>query len=87
MTGNAELFYMIKEGDSYRGINLTKSNIMTFIFEDDEISKIDMKGQPDSNMYEYADNMDLSSYYLEGFEWRIDERPKSSIFEFDKLLR
>ena len=77
---NAELFYMIKEEESYRGVNLTKSNEMIFTFEDDEISKIDMDGQPTSNMYEYIPGMDVSIYNLEGFKWRIKERPSEGLF-------
>ncbi len=77
---NAELFYMIKEEESYRGVNLTKSNEMIFTFDDDEISKVDMTGQPTSNMYEYTKGMDVSVYNLEGFEWRIKERPSEGFF-------
>lgn len=77
---NAELFYMIKEEESYRGVNLTKSNEMIFTFDDDEISKIDMDGQPTSNMYEYTLGMDVTVYNLEGFKWRIEERPSEGLF-------
>ena len=77
---NAELFYMIKEDDSYRGVNLTKSNEMIFTFDEDEISKIDMDGQPTSNMQEYTDGMDVTIYNLEGFKWRIKERPSEELF-------
>lgn len=81
--GNAELFYMVAEGDSYSGINLTKSDKMTFFFEEAAITEIQMLGQPESNMYEYQEGMSLDSYYLEGFEWRIGERPSEKLFLYD----
>jgi len=85
--GNAELLYMIKEGASYRGINLTKSQSMTFIFEEEQISEIRMNGQPESNMYEYSPDIDLTSYYLKGFVWRIEERPENHIFKYEDLSK
>ena len=80
VSGNAELFYMVKEGEEYRGINLTKSDGMTFRFEDGQISEIFMKGKPEHIMYEYQPGIDLNAYYLEGFNWRIDERPEAMRF-------
>lgn len=78
--GNAELFFMMEENGSYQGINLTKSNSMIFYFKDDEIEKIDKSGQPESNMYPYSVGMDVESYFLDGFVWRIDEKPEDDIF-------
>ncbi len=78
---NAELLYMIKEDESYRGVDVTKSNEMIFTFEDDQIVTIDMNGQPSSNMYEYTEGMDLTSYNLDGFKWRFEERPSADIFK------
>lgn len=78
--GNAELFYMVKEGNEYKGINRTKSDGMIFSFSDGEISKVAMKGKPEHVMYEYNVQLDLEEYYLEGFHWRIEERPPTMRF-------
>jgi len=48
--------------------------------EKSEISKVNMEGQPESNMYEYQEGIDLASYYLEGFRLRSDEKPTDFIF-------
>jgi len=78
--GNASLLYLNLQDDGYKGINLSKSDQMTFTFVDGEIDRIRSKGQHESNLYEYTEGIDVTSYYLAGFQWRIEERPQSEYF-------
>ncbi len=79
--GNAEIHYLILQEEEYRGINLSRSQSIELTFnEENDISRVSMDGQPESNMYEYQEDMNLTSFYLEGFRWRIAEKPSEVIF-------
>ena len=79
--GNAEIHYLILQEEEYRGINLSKSQTISLTFgEDNDISRVTMDGQPESSLYEYEETMDITSFYLDGFRWRIEERPTETIF-------
>ncbi len=80
ITGNAELFYLIEDEGKYEGINLTKSSEMIFTFRDSEIASIKMTGVPESNIYQYNDQLVMEDYFLDGFRWRIKERPGPELF-------
>ena len=80
--GNSELFYLIEKDGEYEGINLTRSSAMVFNFENNEIKEIRMQGVPESEMFNYSEIHDISTFYLEGFNWRINEIPADNIFEF-----
>ena len=79
---NAELHYLILQDDEYKGISVSRSQSILLTFMDNEITKVNMEGQPESNMYEYVEGMDLTLYYLDGFLWRIAEKPEGSLFIF-----
>lgn len=79
--GNAEIHYLILEEEEYLGINLSRSQSIVLTFdENNDISRVSMDGQPESNMYEYQPGMDLASFYLDGFRWRLEEKPTEVIF-------
>jgi len=79
--GNAEMHYLILQEEDYLGINLSRSQSIELTFdENNDISHVSMDGQPESNMYEYQAGMDLNSFYLDGFRWRIEEKPTEVIF-------
>ncbi|MEL6124672.1 MAG: hypothetical protein AAFR14_13235, partial [Bacteroidota bacterium] len=51
-----------------------------FTFDNADIESVRMDGNQESNIYTYTLGMDISRYYLEGYEWRITERPTKGSF-------
>jgi len=74
--GNAESIYMVKDEEkAYVGANKNTCSHMAFHMKNQELDHIDFYTQPDNNMVpmEKAAPNDLK---LDGFVWRISERPK-----------
>ena len=80
VSGNAELLYLVIEEGVHEAINYTSSKKMTFNFDLGSIQSMNTIGLQDSNMYEYNEGDILSSYYLDGFRWRLEEKPQENAF-------
>lgn len=73
--GNGESLYFALEGDSLtQGINKTLSATIKLLFEDGAISKVNYGIKPDGK-FTPVQKLSEDSSRLEGFRWRIEERP------------
>ena len=76
VNGNSQLVYfVINDEDQLEGVNQSKSNSMMFTFKGGELDKINFYRNPESKIIEYQEGMTLDNYNLQGFLWRIDEKP------------
>lgn len=74
--GNGESLYFALEGDTLtQGINKTLSATIKMIFEDGVISKVNYGIKPDGS-FTPVQKLSEESSRLEGFRWRIEEKPK-----------
>jgi hypothetical protein len=84
---NAELLYLIFQNDKYEAINIARSSQMLMIFNNGEIEQVKMDGDHESNLYEYKPSMNIPDFYLEGYEWRIEELPLMSDFVYEYVVK
>jgi len=74
--GNAEtVYYALDETNDYVGVNKTVSSEMILFFEKNEITRIKFL-DPDANLLPIR-NTDHNELRIEGFNWKISERPTS----------
>jgi len=74
--GNAEaVYYALDDADQYIGVNKTVSSEMTLFFEKNEITRIKFL-EPDANLLP-INTTDHEALKIAGFNWKINERPKS----------
>jgi len=74
--GNAEtIYYALDETNNYVGVNKTVSSEMVIFFDKNEITRIKFL-DPDANLLPIR-STDHEALKIEGFNWRIEERPKS----------
>lgn len=74
--GNAEtIYYALDDANHYVGVNKTVSSEMVLFFEKNEITRIKFLG-PDANLLPIR-NTDHNGLKIEGFDWKIAQRPKS----------
>lgn len=77
VVGNARsLYYMIDEFDAYLGVNNTECSKIRFGFADKELDYIKFYTDPRSEILPMR-GTDHESIKLEGFKWRMDEKPVS----------
>lgn len=77
VNGNAEsVYYARDEKNEYLGVNTSICSEMVLYFEDNQVQDIFYLREPQSTMYP-MDQIDHSSLKLEGFRWRIEEKPTS----------
>lgn len=77
VVGNAESIYYVKDDESaYIGPNHTRCARIIFYFEADSLINIRYYNEPDSEMIPYQKATEKDKY-LEGFKWRINEKPSS----------
>ncbi|MGA0558348.1 OstA-like protein [Larkinella sp. VNQ87] len=73
--GNGEsLYFAVDDANKMIGMNRVLCSKMTIRFADRKVSKISFYGQPDSKLVPPKELKD-SDKRLEGFNWRIAERP------------
>ncbi len=78
---SAQMIYFIRdENEDLKGVNMTLSSSMLFDFEENEIETIRFFKKPESEITEYQSGMQLSNFLLDGFEWRIQDKPLLSNF-------
>ena len=74
--GNAEtVYYALDETNNYIGVNKTESSEMIIFFNKNEITRIKFL-DPDANLLPIR-KTDHEGLKIEGFNWKITERPKS----------
>ncbi|MGL1888778.1 MAG: Organic solvent tolerance protein OstA [Reichenbachiella sp.] len=75
VNGNGESHYFVMEGDSlFLGMNKMFCSTMTIRFKDNSIRNISFYNQPEAKFIPPLElNPELE--FLEGFEWRIEEKP------------
>lgn len=75
--GNGQTVYYAKEDDGkYTGVNKAICSDIQINFQKGKISKIKFMTMPEATFYPLKDFPE-SEKKLEGFNWRIDQRPKS----------
>ncbi len=85
VTGNAEVFYIVKNEEQIEGVSLTKSLSMTIYLEDGRMDRLNQYGSPENSFENYNELVNYKSQYLRGFRWRLEERPTiESILIFRK---
>jgi hypothetical protein len=77
VNGNAEsVYYTLDEQDAFIGVNRTICSKMYFTFEQGKIELLKYYGDNSSDMWPMHE-ANHSTLRLEGFIWRMDERPNS----------
>lgn len=75
VVGNAEsVYYAQEENGEYLGVNTSLCSEMVLLFADNQVQDIYYLREPESVMYP-MDQVDHGSLQLEGFRWRILEKP------------
>jgi len=75
VTGNAEAVYYTRDAQqAFIGVNHTTCSKMFFLFLDGEINRLSYFGESTSVLRPMGD-VDHAALRLEGFQWRIRERP------------
>lgn len=75
--GNGQTIYYAKEDDGkYTGVNKAICSDIQIRFKDGKIDKIKFLTMPEATFYPLKD-FGEEEQKLEGFNWRIDQRPKS----------
>ncbi len=75
--GSAEtIYYILDEEDAYVGVNKTVCSEMVIYFGNNKIRDIHYYNKPTGD-YTPLDKVKSSDYYLEGFKWDIEKKPKS----------
>jgi lipopolysaccharide export system protein LptA len=81
--GNAEMLYFVTDSkDEYIGINSTRSSGMRYTFKNNDIEKARFSKNPESKVYDYDQDLDFLIFNLQGFNWAIDKKPTSGIFNY-----
>lgn len=84
VNGNAEsVYYARDEQDEYLGVNTSVCSEMVLFFEDNQVQDIFYLREPESTMYP-MDQVDHSTLKLDGFKWRVQEKPKNLADLLDK---
>ncbi len=79
--GNSKLIYFIRdEEEELKGVNSTLSSKMKFSFVENEIDNIRFFNKPESEIFENKDGIDFTIFKIEGFKWRLNEKPALSNF-------
>jgi len=74
--GNGKTLYYAKEEDgNYIGVNQASAEDLVIILDSNEVSKIKFYSQPKSKLSP-LESLDVSKLVLQGFNWRIIEKPK-----------
>jgi len=76
VTGNGESLFYPKDGTEIIGQNKALSSSIQIYFKDRKIDRIGFITDPDSKLVPIKD-LGAADYYLEGFRWLDDKRPKS----------
>lgn len=75
VVGNAEsVYYAQEENGEYLGVNSSVCSEMVLLFADNQVQDIYYLREPESVMYP-MDQVDHGSLRLDGFRWRIREKP------------
>lgn len=81
VNGNSRLIYYIRdENEDLKGVNSTLSSRMDFRFVDNEIENIRFFKKPESEIFENNQSVDLTIFKIDGFKWRLNEKPLLSTF-------
>ncbi len=84
VNGNAEsVYYARDEKDEYLGVNTSICSEMVLFFESNQVKDIFYLREPESTMYP-MDQVDHGTMKLEGFRWRILEKPTSLVDLLEK---
>lgn len=82
--GNGETIYFTgEEGAEPDNVNQAKASELVIIIEKNKVKDITFLSQPDATLYP-IDQVDVNTMRLDGFHWRISERPEKvgDIFEW-----
>lgn len=76
--GNGESHYFVLEGDSlFLGMNKMFCSSMKIVFKNNNVDNITFYKQPEASFIPPLE-LNRPQYLLEGFDWRVDERPTKS---------
>ena len=70
------IYYILDEEDAYTGMNKTICSEMLLYFGNNKIENIHYYKKP-TGSYIPLDKVSSKDYYLEGFKWEINKKPKS----------
>lgn len=73
--GNGETIYFTGEEGEVDNVNKAKASNLIVIIEDNKVKEITFLTQPDATLYPIQ-NINLQEMRLEGFNWRIKDRPE-----------
>ncbi len=82
--GNGETIYFAgEEGSGPDNVNEAKSSNLIIIIQENKVKDITFLNQPDATLYP-LDLINLNDMRLDGFDWRVEERPEKveDIFEW-----
>ena len=76
ITGNGQSIYFPKDEEKTVGVNIADCSDIVLFLKDKKIKEIKFINQPDMKLIP-KDKITLDIVKLEGFVWKIHERPKS----------
>jgi lipopolysaccharide export system protein LptA len=76
VAGNGESVFYPKDGEQIIGQNKSLSSTIRISFKEGKIDRISFITDPDSKLLPLKD-LGTNDYYLEGFKWFEDKRPKT----------
>jgi hypothetical protein len=82
--GNGETIYFTSDnGADPENVNVAKSSNLIIIIVDNKVKDITFLNQPDATLHPIK-NINLNDMRLDGFNWRVEERPEKmeDIFEW-----
>ncbi len=82
--GNGETIYFTSDnGSEPENVNKAKSSNLIIVIADNKVKDITFLNQPDATLHP-INNINLNDMRLDGFRWRVEERPEKmeDIFEW-----
>ncbi len=84
--GNGQSIYYAQEDSAYIGVNVIDCSEMQFNFEQGKINSAKFITQPDATFYPIGE-MSPEELRLNGFVWRIKQKPTRQMFKSRKLYQ
>ena len=81
--GNGETIYFAgEEGSKPDNVNRAKASNLIIQISENKVKNITFLTQPDATLYP-LDLVNISEMKLDGFDWRIEDRPESKLDIFN----
>ena len=80
VAGSAESVFFVQDDEkAFVGVNKSTSENMELVFADKEVDKIKFVTRPIAEFVPMQ-QVQISAYMLDGFQWCVDERPNIDLF-------